>query len=248
MEKKLVSIITPSYNSGEFIKATIDSVRKQTYVNWEMIIVDDCSTDNTQDIVAKYIAIDSRIHFFKLEINSGAAIARTEAIKLATGKYIAFLDSDDIWHPNKLERQINYMEKNKYNITCTSYEKYNEKNKTLKLIESLPKTDYKKMLSNNTVGNSTLIYNANKLGKFEVPTIRKRNDYALWLKLLKKEKYIYGMPEVLMKYRVRNDSISSNKMTLIKYHWILYRKIEHLSVGKSIFHIIYWIMIKMLKR
>ena len=119
--KDLISIITPTYNCAKFIGVTIESVMKQTYENWEMIIVDDASTDNTEEIVRRYD--DKRIKYVKLEKNSGAAIARNKAMKLAQGKYMAFLDSDDIWKENKLEKQINFMEEHNYNITCTAYEK-----------------------------------------------------------------------------------------------------------------------------
>jgi glycosyltransferase involved in cell wall biosynthesis len=213
-----------------------------------MIIVDDCSTDNTKEIVAKYVEIDNRIKYYLLEVNSGAAVARTKAMELASGKYIAFLDSDDIWMEDKLKRQLSFMKTNRYAFTCTSYEKINELGVSLhKIIKSKTKTDYNGVLLSCPVGNSTVIYNVEKLGKFVVPNIRKRNDDALWLQILKKEKYIYGLPDVLMKYRVRTNSISSNKISLVKYHWKLYREIEQLSVPRSIFHICYWGFLKVFK-
>lgn len=240
----LVSIITPTYNCGKFIKETIESVINQTYQNWEMIIVDDCSTDNTKSVVKEY-EYDNRIKYYCLDINSGAAIARTRAMELAGGNYIAFLDSDDLWPANKLELQLTIMKKNNWNFTCTDYEQIDENSHSLhKTIKSISKTDYNRLLLDCPVGNSTVMYNVDKMGKFVVPNIRKRNDDALWLQMLKKEKYIYGINEVLMKYRVRQNSISSNKMQLIKYHWILYRKIEKLSIIRSIFHICYWIFLK----
>ena len=247
-EKELVSIITPTYNCGEFIAETIESVLSQTYTNWEMIIVDDCSTDDTESVVKEYTKRDSRIQYHKLERNSGAAVARTESMKLAEGEYMAFLDSDDLWYPNKLEKQILYMKENGYYFTCTKYEQIDEESKLLgKEIKVVPKTDYNRLLLDCPVGNSTVMYDVKKMGKFEVPNIKKRNDDALWLQMLKKEKYIYGMDELLMKYRMRQNSISSNKMKLIKYHWQLYREIEHLSVLRSAFHIGYWCLIKVLK-
>ncbi len=244
--KDLISIITPTYNCAKFIGVTIESVMKQTYENWEMIIVDDASTDNTEEIVRRYD--DKRIKYVKLEKNSGAAIARNKAMKLAQGKYMAFLDSDDIWKENKLEKQINFMEEHNYNITCTAYEKVDEEGKVLnKILKPKEKADYNRILLDCPVGNSTVIYNVEALGKFEVPNIRKGNDDALWLKMLKKEKYIYGLEEVLMQYRVRNNSISSNKLQLVKYYWYKYRKIEKLSILRSIFHICYWGVIKILR-
>ena len=248
MEKGLVSVITPTYNCAKFIGETIESVQKQTYQQWEMIIVDDCSTDNTKEIVDKYIKEDSRIKYFCLKNNSGAAVARTKAMELANGEYMAFLDSDDIWTEEKLKKQLAFMKKYDVAFSCTAYEQIDENGKLLnKIIKTVPKADYNRVLLDCPVGNSTVMYNVEKMGKFEVPNIRKRNDDALWLRMLKKEKYIYGMKSVLMKYRIRQNSISSNKFKVIKYHWILYRNIEHLSIVRSIFHIAYWCVIKLLK-
>ena len=215
MEKGLVSVITPTYNCAKFIGETIESVQAQTYQQWEMIIVDDCSTDNTKEIVEEYMA---------------------------------FLDSDDIWPEEKLKKQLAFMKKHDVAFSCTAYEQIDENGKVLnKIIKTVPKADYNRVLLDCPVGNSTVMYNVEKMGKFEVPNIRKRNDDALWLQMLKKEKYIYGMRSVLMKYRIRQNSISSNKFKVIKYHWILYRDIEHLSIARSVFHIAYWCVIKLLK-
>jgi len=245
MEDKLVSIIMPTYNCAKFIGKTIESVIAQTYENWELIIVDDCSKDNTEEVVSKYK--DNRIKYHRLKNNSGAAVARTEAMKKASGSYMAFLDSDDLWKKDKLEKQLEFMNKNNYNFTCTEYEQIDEEgNKLNKVIKVKKRADYNRILLDCPVGNSTVMYNVEKLGKFEVPNIRKRNDDALWLQILKKEKYIYGMPDILMEYRIRSNSISSNKLSLVKYHWQLYREIEHLSVFRSAFHICWWGMIKVL--
>ncbi len=243
MKKGLVSIITPTYNCGNYIADTIKSVLAQSYDNWEMVIVDDCSTDNTQEVVASFP--DKRIKYHRLKKNSGAAVARTEAMRLADGEYMAFLDSDDLWTPNKLERQIEFMNNNNYAFTCTAYEQIDDKGKPLdRIIKTIKKTSYNRLLLDCPVGNSTVMYNVAKMGKFEVPNIRKRNDDALWLKMLKREKYIWGMPDVLMKYRIRPGSISVNKFNLIKYHWNLYRNGEHLSVPRSLFHIGFWCFLK----
>lgn len=248
MERELVSVITPTYNCADFIEETMKSVQEQTYQHWEMIIVDDCSTDDTRKIVERYIEKDSRIKYLCLENNSGAAVARTVAMNLAKGKYMAFLDSDDIWISDKLECQIKWMREHDYAFSCTAYEQIDEIGNPLnRTIKTVPKTDYNRLLLDCPVGNSTVMYDVEKMGKFEVPNIRKRNDDALWLQMLKKEKYIWGMPDVLMKYRIRQNSISSNKFKVVKYHWILYREIEHLSVLRSVFHICWWGMIKTLK-
>ena len=147
--------------------------------------------------------------------------------------------------PEKLERQIKWMSENRYAFSCTAYEQIDEEdNLRGKTIKTVKKTDYNRLLLDCPVGNSTVMYDVVKMGKFEVPNIRKRNDDALWLQMLKKEKYIWGMQDVLMQYRIRRNSISSNKMAVIKYHWILYRDIEHLNVFRSAFHIFWWCLIK----
>ena len=243
----LISISTPTYNCENFFLETIKSVQTQTYHNWELIIVDDCSTDNTSQIVHNISRDDLRIKYHRLNHNSGAAIARNVAMELARGSYMAFLDSDDIWIPEKLEKQMKFMKTNHYNFTCTSYQTMDEAGRSGgKIVKSIPRTDYHRLLLDCPVGNSTVMYNVNNMGKFQVPNIRKRNDDALWLQMLKKERYIYGYPEVMVHYRIRKNSLSKNKLSLVKYHWILYRNIEHLSIFSSIFHIFYWGIIKIL--
>ena len=242
-----VSIITPSYNCAKYIKETIESVLTQTYTNWEMVIVDDCSTDGTYEIIKKYADTDNRIKYHQLSHNSGAAVARTTAMELASGDYLAFLDSDDLWDPKKLELQLQFMTENDYNMTATAYRKISEDGaNVLKTFTPPIKTDYNRILLDCPVGNSTIMYNAKKMGKFSVPDIRKRNDDALWLKMLKNEKYILGMDDVLASYRIRENSISSNKLSLVKYHWQLYRTIEHISTLKSLYLICRWGFIKLL--
>ena len=246
MKDGLVSIIMPTYNCGKFIAETINSVLNQTYKDWEIVIVDDCSTDNTKEVVDSFG--DDRIKYFCLEENSGAAVARTKAMELAEGEYMAFLDSDDLWLPDKLEKQLKFMTDNDYAFSCTAYEQIDEESKPLnRKIKTIKKTNYNRLLLDCPVGNSTVMYSVKKMGKFEVPNIRKRNDDALWLQMLKKEKYIWGMPDVLMLYRIRKNSISSKKTQLIKYHWYLYRKIEHLNVFRSAFHVAYWCFLKIFK-
>lgn len=248
MTKGLVSVIMPTYNCAAFIGETLDSIKAQTYTNWEVVIVDDCSKDNTKEIVEKYMADDPRIKYHCLEVNSGAAVARTVAMEKADGEYMAFCDSDDLWMPDKLERQLAFMNENGYAFSCTAYEQIDEDSKSLeRVIKTVKKTDYNRLLLDCPVGNSSVMYNVEKMGKFEVPNIRKRNDDALWLQMLKKEKYIWGMPDVLMRYRIRKNSISSNKLKVIKYHWILYREIEHLNVFRSAFHIFWWCVLKVFR-
>jgi teichuronic acid biosynthesis glycosyltransferase TuaG len=239
--KDQVSIIMPAYNCEQFIRYAIESVIAQTYSNWEILIVDDCSTDQTAEIAGTYANKDHRINYISLAENLGAAVARNKAIDFAAGEYIAFLDSDDTWMPTKLEKQISFMKKNGYNFTSTSYNKINEDGKYLgRTIEAKSKSDYEGVLK-TCPGNSTVIYNALKLGKFKIPDIKKRNDYVMWLRVIKKEKYLYGLKEPLGNHRIRVGAISSKKTDLIGYHWKVYRQIEKLSLIKSCYLILYWV-------
>jgi len=246
MEEKLVSIITPTYNCGKYISQTIESILKQTYRNWEMIIVDDCSSDDTKEIVEKYKCKDKRINYYLLAQNSGPAIARNKAMEIAAGSYMAFCDSDDIWVYDKLEKQINWMEKNNIYFSCTYYDQVGEDGNSLdRVIKAPRRISYNRQLLDAPIGNSTVVYSVEKMGKFEVPNIRKRNDDALWFRMYKKEMYCYALPCVLMHYRIRKGSVSSNKVQLIKYHWKLYREIEHLGVLRSAFHCCFWVFLKL---
>ncbi|MFK7747148.1 MAG: glycosyltransferase family 2 protein [Kordia sp.] len=239
MHQPLVSVITPTYNTEAFISETIASVRAQTYTNWELVIVDDASSDTTVAILQKYAALDDRIKIHVLETNSGAAIARNTAIENATGTYIAFLDADDLWKPEKLTKQIAFMQKKDIAVSFTSYELMDEQGKSLgKMIKALPKVDFSKMLKSNYIGNLTGIYNAEKLGKVYMPNIRKRQDWALWLALLKKVDFAYSLEAPLARYRVRENSISSNKLNLLKYNYAIYRKALKFGAFKSGFYLI----------
>ena len=247
MKKPLVSIIMPTYNCEHYIAESIESVIKQSVQEWELLIVDDCSTDQTKEIVEKYqVDYPDKIYYFKLSHNSGAAVARTLGIEKATGKYVAFLDSDDIWYPEKLEKQISFMEKSGSVFSCTAYEQMNEDGVRLHVRFIPPKeTDYNKMLRlSDPIGNLTVVYNQEKLGKYTVPDIKKRNDFALWLKILHDAPVCDGLPDVLAVYRVRKNSISSNKLQLAKYHWQLYREIEKLKLPKAIWAMGCWAWVK----
>lgn len=231
----LVSIITPLYNCEKYIGETIQSVINQTYSNWEMIIVDDCSKDNGVKIVTKYQEIDKRIRLFYNSQNLGGAGTRNKAIKEARGKYIAFLDSDDLWKKSKLERQIDFMEKNNYDFSHTEYERIGENKEKLNVLSKTPeKAGYRSLLYQNTIGCLTAIYNAEKLGKIYMPNIRTGQDYALWLEILKKTKYIYGLQENLAEYRVRKESLSKNKIRKIKNLYKMYRIYNNQSCINSI--------------
>ena len=237
----------PTYNCGKYISQSLDSVIAQTITDWEIQIVDDCSTDNTAEVLKPYLEKHPNIHYYVLSQNSGPAVARTEAIKHSNGKYIAFLDSDDLWVPNKLEKQINFMKRTGAEFSATGYKCMNEDGTDLHLAFIPPqKTDYKKMIRlSNPIGNLSVMYDQQALGKFEVPLIKKRNDFALWLQILKKTNYCYGMEEILATYRMgRSGSVSSNKLKQVKYHWQLYHKIEGHSVLRSLYEIGCWGVVK----
>ncbi len=243
-----VSVIMPTYNCGRYIKESIDSVRSQTMKDWELIIVDDCSTDDTEDVVSFY-CFDRRIRYYKLLENSGPAKARNAALDVARGKYIAFLDSDDLWLPEKLEKQIAFMRQTGAKLSCTAYEKMHESGGlTGVVVMPYEKADYNKVLfAGNSLGNSTVMYERSCFSELRVPLIKKRNDFALWLQILKQEQYAYGLREPLMQYRVRQSSVSSNKKSLIKYQWELYRDIEELSIFKASAALTSCIMLKTVK-
>lgn len=243
----LVSIIMPSYNCENIIKKSIDSVLKQTYKNWELIIVDDCSTDNTESVIKEYASKHSNIYFFKLEHNSGAAEARNKAISESKGEYIAFLDSDDSWYTEKLEKQIKFMKNNSIDFCATGYELVSEDGTSLNRALIPPaKTNYNQFIMYSCpIGNLTAIYNRGKLGKIFVPNIKKRNDFALWLQVLKKTEFCYGMSDILAKYTIgRQGSLSKNKLKLLKYHWYLYRNIENHNILRSSIEVLMWAVVK----
>lgn len=248
MKTPLISIVMPSYNCSQFIEETINSIVQQTYENWELIITDDCSTDNSVDLIKQFIQKDERIKLLSNEVNKGAAMTRNNSIEAAKGDFIAFLDSDDLWLPEKLEKQLIFMQEKGVDFSFTAYQQIDEKGKLLnKIIKAPSKVNYNGVLLSCPIGNSTVMYNVKNHGKFYVPDIRKRNDDALWLKMLKVIPYAYGLNEVLMLYRIRENSLSSNKLELVKYHWYLYREIEKLSIFRSVFHICYWGFLKVFK-
>ena len=226
-DNSLVSIITPTYNCARFIAETIRSVQAQTYTNWEMIIVDDCSSDNTKEIVEQYQKDDPRIQYHCLPKNSGAAEARNEALRRAQGRWIAFLDSDDLWAPDKLEKQIRFMESNAYHFSYTEYEEIDEEDRPLGVLVSGPSHVNKLgMFSYCWPGCLTVMYDREAVGLIQIPKIKKNNDYAIWLKAIKNAD-CHLLKENLAKYRKRSGSISSGSYTsLIKWHYRLFREVE----------------------
>jgi teichuronic acid biosynthesis glycosyltransferase TuaG len=220
----LVSIITPCFNSEKYVSQTIQSVLSQTHQNWEMLLVDDCSNDETFAILSKFVSQDARIKAFKLEKNAGAGVARNYAIQHAQGNYIAFLDADDLWKPEKLEKQLHFMQIENIPFTFSFYETIDETgNLRNETITTPSKITYKQLYFCNWIGNLTGMYSVDFFGKIPISSIKKRQDWMLWLQIVKQIKTAIPVPESLAYYRVREDSISASKWKLIKFNFKVYR-------------------------
>lgn len=235
---ELVSIITPSYNTAKFISETIRCVQKQTYKDWEMIIVDDCSTDETDFVIEEFLD-DSRIRYFKNEKNSGAAVSRNRALKEAKGKWIAFLDSDDLWVPEKLEKQIRFMNENNYHFSYTNYIEIDEDGKSQGVFVTGPQKISKiTMYAFNFMGCLTVMYDRNYIGLIQIKDLKKRNDYAMWVKVVKMCP-AYLLDENLAKYRIRKSGSIMNRernpLGRIKFNYELWHISEEKNVVVSAF-------------
>lgn len=233
---ELVSIIMPSYNTANYISESIKSVQAQGYSNWKLIIVDDCSTDNTDDIVKPFL-IDSRIRYLKNERNSGAAVSRNRALREAKGRWIAFLDSDDLWVPEKLEKQIGFMEKNGYSFSYTNYEEIDMAGQKTGVKITGPKKITKTGMFNYCwPGCLTVMYDAEKVGLIQIADIKKNNDYAMWLKVCKKADCYLLDKELALYRKGRVGSVSTqNLVVMIKWHYKLFREAEKKGIIKSLF-------------
>ncbi|WP_297520183.1 glycosyltransferase family 2 protein [uncultured Clostridium sp.] len=228
--KDLISIVMPVYNASEFIAESIDSIMIQTYKKWELILVDDCSVDESPEIIKKY-TVDNRIKYIKLEKNSGAAVARNIGLATAKGRYIAFLDSDDIWNKEKLDKQLKFMKEKRVGFTFTEYSLMDESGQSLnKIMKVHDIIDYKYLLGNTIIGCSTVVIDREIIGDVKMPNIRSRQDGATWLKILREGNNAYGIAECLTKYRIVKNSVSRNKIKAAKKIWYVYREIEHLNL------------------
>lgn len=236
MSNELVSIIMPSYNCGKYVEETIRSVQAQTYQNWEIIFMDDCSTDDTIRKLAELREKDSRIKLFQNHCNSGAAVSRNNALREAKGRWIAFLDSDDLWEPTKLEKQVKFMEAYGYKFSYTCYSELDAEGGETGVIVSGPsKVTKAGMFAFCWPGCLTVMYDTTKVGLIQIEDIKKNNDYAMWLKVCKKAD-CYLLPEVLAKYRRgRAGSVSTHGITtMIGWHYKLWREAEKRSVVASL--------------
>lgn len=247
--KDLVSIIIPVYNAEKFIDETINSVLDQTYANWELILVNDCSTDNSEKLIQKYLK-DTRIKLINNKKNSHAAISRNNGIKEANGRYICYLDADDLWDKEKLEKQVKFINKKDCAFSFTGYQFANANGKPNGKKVFIPETiTYKEALKNTTIWTSTVMFDMTKLSKEEIymPNV-KSEDTASWWSILKKIDKAYGLNEILSFYRRSEGTLSSNKIEAIKRIWNLYRNVEHLNIFKSAYCFCFYAFRALLRR
>jgi teichuronic acid biosynthesis glycosyltransferase TuaG len=252
MEQALVSIIVPVYNVEKYICETIECVRKQTYDNWELLLVEDCSKDNTVAVILEYLdeVQDARVRLIRQEKNNGAARSRNRGVKEARGRYIAYLDADDLWVPEKLEKELAFMKEKQAAFAFTGYEFADEKGKGLGKVVRVPEIlTYKEALKNTTIFTTTVMFDTEKIDKnfLEMPII-KSEDTALWWKVLRSGYVAYGLDENLVRYRRAGKSLSSNKLEAMRRIWNLYRKAEGMSIPSSAYHFCYWAVNAVLRR
>lgn len=235
------------YNAERFISATIESVIAQSYVNWEMIIVDDSSTDRSVQVAYEYASRDSRIQVVELDENSGAAVARNTGIEKATGRYIAFLDSDDLWKPLKLEKQVAFMQQSGTAFSYSAYDVLDNTGQTKAKFVAPETLTYTDLLKTNSIGCLTAMYDTERLGKVFMPLVRRRQDLGLWLKILKRVPEAKGLDEALAQYRVHSDSMSADKWKSAQAQWKIYRQVEELSLLQSARYFVFYVINGLLK-
>lgn len=236
-----VSVITPCYNSESVIKETIESVLEQTYQDWEMLIIDDCSTDRSAEIILAYCKIHPRIKYMKTEFASGSpALPRNLGIKYANGRYIAFLDSDDLWLPQKLEEQLSLFENENVAIVYSDYEKMDMMGKRAgRVIKALAQTSYRELLKENVIACLTAVYDVNKVGKVYFSRVG-HEDFVVWLSILKKGFRALNTNTVTALYREQNKSLSANKWKAISWTWNIYRNVENLTFLRSCYYFMHY--------
>ena len=239
MMEPLVSIIMPCYNAERYVAQSIESVLAQTYQNWELLITDDGSTDKSVEIVSKYCTTDDRINILVPDEHQGIARTRNMSIARAKCKFVAFLDSDDIWYPEKLEKQVSYMLENDVAFTYSSYEVIDAQgNSKNKVVQDAGVMSYKKYLRNTIICCGTVVIDREKTGHFATPIIKTSEDMSLWLSIMKRGFDAYPVPGPLHKYRITPGSASSNKIKAACDVWRVYRKIEKLSLPVSVFNFV----------
>lgn len=248
----LVSIIVPVYNVEKYIVSTMDCVRRQSYQNWELLLAEDCSTDGTLQVIEEYLAEvrDDRIRLLRLPENMGAAKARNYGLKQAKGRYIAYLDSDDLWEPEKLSRELAFMDEKQAAFAFTGYEFADENGRgTGKVVHVPQMLNYRQALKNTTIFTTTVMFDTALISKdmLEMPTI-KSEDTALWWRVLREGYIAYGLDENLVKYRRVGKSLSSNKLEAVRRIWMLYRKVEGLGLIASVWNFCFWAVRAVVRR
>ncbi|MBD3948873.1 glycosyltransferase [Tuanshanicoccus lijuaniae] len=238
MDEQLVSIITPVYNAARFLDTMIESIVNQTYQDWELILVDDKSEDESIHIIEQWQAKDSRIRYIELAENSGAAVARNRAMAAARGRWIAFIDSDDFWAPDKLALQLSFMQMTKVAFSYTDFALVDEEGTVIKSQVHVPnRLDYDGLLKNTAIACSTVMIDQLVVGPFRMPLVRKGQDTATWLMLMREHGLTaYAVPKVLNYYRQVDGSVSSNRLAALKRTWHTYRHLEQLPLAKAIYY------------
>lgn len=236
----LVSVIMPAYNSGQTIEDSIRSVQQQTYPNWELLIVDDCSTEDIKKIVDAFP--DERIHYYRLSENQGVAVARNKGIEQANGQFLAFLDSDDLWHPRKLFNQVSFMQKNQYAFTYTWYRHFSNNIENLgNLVRTKPVVDYKELLKGNDIGCLTVMIDRVQVPEIKMP-VQRHEDYITWLNILKTGIKAYSLPKELAYYREEKTSLTGNKWKSMMWTWQVYRKTQKLPLMLAVYYMIFYVV------
>ena len=238
-----VSIIMPYYNAATYIRETVEAIIAQTYKDWELIIVDDCSpSPETTEVLKKVAKMDDRIRIVRTEKNVGAGLARNFGIEAANGRYIGFCDSDDWWYPTKLEEQLNFMQENGYELTCTWYEDANEQLESYYTMKQAPKQSFKSMISGCNIGTPGVIFDTMRIGKKYMPPLRRAEDWGMWMKILREVDYIYTYPKALWKYRHIECSETSNKWTMLKAVVKMYQTVLGMGTLKAWFRGVFFFL------
>lgn len=240
--RPVISIITPVFNTEKYLKDCIESVLNQSFADWELLLINDCSTDNSQKIVNEFAKLDSRIISIENEENVGSGETRNKGIKMARGRYLCFLDSDDRWKPEKLETQLRFLKSKGYAFTFSSYDFIDSNGNPIKSpkMVTTQAVDYEFLLKRTEIFTSTVMIDLEQTGKFLMPHHRRKQDYGLWLSLLKSGYKAYGIKEVLAEYRLREGSATSKKWTLIWKHVIFLKDTQNISWFKSIYYTLHW--------
>jgi glycosyltransferase involved in cell wall biosynthesis len=234
--KPAVSVVTPVWNAAATLAETVASVRAQGFEDWELILVDDASTDGTPELARALADPDPRIRILTLAENGGPAAARNAGIRAARGRYIAFVDADDLWRPQKLARQIGFMRAEGHALTFSAYRRIAADGRPLGIVRPPARVDRAELLKGNVIGCLTAVYDSAAVGRLEMPPIRRRQDYGLWLAILARVPHAHALPEVLADYRVHTGSLSADKLGAVRATWALYRDVERLSRPRAAFY------------